>query len=69
MIFTAKIQIELDADAVEEMRLVGYPSGAIVHQVCDEIQGKKPSILTELGELEFTDCEIKTEKEKSELPF
>jgi len=69
MIFTARVSIELDEDAVDEMRLAGYNDRAIIHQVCDEIQGKKPSILTELGELEFTECEIKTEKEQAGLPF
>ena len=69
MILTAKIHIELVDDAVEYKRTIGMRDTAIIHEICDEIQGKMSPHLTELGVLEFTDCEIKTEKEKVELPF
>ena len=59
MIFTARIQIELDEDAMDKMRGFGVKDIAIIHRICDEIQRREDSILTELGQLEFTDCEIK----------
>ncbi len=70
MIFTAKIQTRISDDAVEDLREQGYKDTAIEHMICDEIKGEvAPFYLTEFGELEFTDCEIKTDKEKVELPF
>lgn len=68
MIFTANIQIELDEAELQEMRLMGYEDAAIIHRICEEIQGHIPPTLTELGELEFIDCEIK-EAEECKLPF
>ncbi len=69
MIFTAKIQIELDEDAVDKMRGMGIKDVSIIHRICDEIVNKESPVLTELGELEFTDCEIVESKEKETLPF
>ena len=70
MIFTARIQVELVDDVLEELRGAGYEETAIIHMVCDELEGKiTPYYLTEFGKLDFTDCEIKQDKGKEELPF
>jgi len=69
MIFTFRGNIELDEDSLEERRSIGMKDTAIIHEICNEIRGKNLAYLTEYGVLEFTECEIKTDKEKVELPF
>lgn len=70
MIFTAKIQIdELDEVEIEFLHSTGMNDTAIIHLICDEATRKNPPIITKFSNIEFTDCEIKTEKEKEKLPF
>lgn len=69
MKLTGRFEIELDEDAVFEKRQLGFQDTAIIHEICDEIQGFCFAHLTELGEAQFTDCEIVQSKEKEILPF